>query len=163
MSIEIRPRFEIEVPLSQNEILDRIESELSRDDAECTGEIVDQHVILEVHEEDRHYWSPQLTAEIEEIDDRSMLHCVLGPMPSVWTMFTTFYAFSFFIGFIGILWGVSQLMLGMTPYSLWLIPASAVMIAGAYIVAFAGKKLGHNQMVMLRSFLNKSLSIPGKH
>lgn len=157
--VEIRPRFDLRVNLSTDEVLRRIREELSKPGAECTGKIITPHAVLQMHDEKQHFWSPQLTVEVEETDKEScsLLRCIIGPMPSVWTMFASFYALSVFAGLVGLVWGGSQLSLGMSAHGLWLVPVSVIMILVAYIIALTGQKLGYDQMVLLKKFLVRSL------
>lgn len=157
--IEIRPRFELEVDLPPDEVLTRIKKGLSNPDADCTGKILNPHAVLQMHDEKQHYWSPQLTVEVEtkSTDNSSLLRCIMGPMPAVWTMFASFYALSVFIGLVGLVWGGSQWSLGMSPYALWLVPVSVIMISIAYVIALTGQKLGYDQMLVLKKFLVKSI------
>lgn len=157
--VEIRPRFDLRVDLSPDEVLRRIREELSKPGAECTGKILTPHAVLQMHDEKKHYWSPQLTVEVEDSDEgnSSLLRCIIGPMPSVWTMFASFYALSVFAGLVGLVWGGSQWSLGMSPQGLWLVPLSVIMILVAYLIALTGQKLGYDQMVLLKKFLVRSL------
>ena len=86
-TIEIRPRFQKTVELSQQKILDRIQNSLDSDDIPIKGYIVDHHVVLKVLEKDRHFWSPQLDLEIEEKEEGCLIRGIFGPHPSVWFMF----------------------------------------------------------------------------
>lgn len=157
--IEIRPRFELFVDLPSDEVLKRIRDELSKPGAGCTGKILNPHAVLQMHDKDQHYWSPQLTVEVEETSHNkgSLLRCIIGPMPSVWTMFASFYAVSVFIGLVGLVWGGSQWSIGMRPDAFWLIPVSVIMVIAAYLIALTGQRLGYDQMVILKKFLVNSL------
>lgn len=157
--IQIRPRYTLRVNLPPEEFLERIRKEISINDPVCSCRILTPHVILQISDEQRHYWSPQLTVEVEACEKRngSLLRCIIGPMPAVWTMFASFYALSVFVGLVGLVWGVSQWSLDMTPYALWLVPVSVIMIGIAYIIALAGQKLGYDQMVILQEILERSV------
>lgn len=159
--IEIRPRFEVKVGLSPEKVLKKIREELSRPDTQCSGKVLDPHAVLQIPDHEQHYWSPQLTVEVERSgnnDGCSVLRCIMGPMPAVWTMFASFYALSVFTGLVGIVWGGAQWSLGMYPYALWLIPISVIMIICAYSIALAGQKLGYDQMIQLHEFLDRTLN-----
>ena len=158
--IEIRPRFEIKVDIPPEEVLKRIGNELDGPGANCCGKILEPHAVLQIHEHQQHYWSPQLTVEVERCgnENGSILRCIMGPMPAVWTMFASFYALSVFIGLVGVVLGGAQWSLDMRPYALWLIPVSVIMIVCAYLIALAGQKLGFEQMIQLHNFLDRSIN-----
>ena len=101
--IQIRPRFNIEVELSKNEIKERIKSEIKRSSGKCDGKILDNHIVLKIPTDQQQFWSPELSIEFDELENKSLLRCLLGPKSTVWTLFATFYGFSVFIGLIGLI------------------------------------------------------------
>ena len=46
----------------------------------------------------------------------------------------------------------------MSTFALWSVPIAALMIGSVYVVALIGQRLGHEQMVQLRTFLDDSIS-----
>ena len=157
--IQIRPRFNIEVEFSKSEIMERIKSKIIKSNGDCDGKILDHHIVLKIPQDKQQFWSPELSIEIDEHDNKSLLRCLLGPKSTVWTLFATFYGFSVFIGLIGLVLGLSQWSIGMKPYGLWLVPLSLVLIALAYFIALSGQKLAYKEMIFLREFLNSSLDL----
>jgi hypothetical protein len=111
-----------------------------------------------VDQADRHFWSPRLAVYVEDTPGGAHLHCRLQPEPDVWTLFLAMYALSA-IGLItGIFYGYSQWILDSTPWAAFVgIPVSLVVGTGMYLGAIAGQKLGHEQMVLLRGELERSL------
>ena len=105
----------------------------------------------------QHFWSPELSIEIEESEENSVLHCILGPRSAIWTLFATLYGLSLFAGLIGIVLGLSQWSIGNYPYGFWLVPASVILIALAYLIAITGQKLSYNEMLFLRSKLERAI------
>ncbi len=156
--IEIRPRFNIESTLNLNEIVGRITQEVEKCNGKCKINLVKNHIIFKIPEEMQHFWSPELSIEIEESNDRSLLRCILGPKPSIWTMYVAFYAVSIFIGLVGLVLGLAQWAIGMDPVGLWLLPLSLILTLFAYIIAFTGQKLSYNEMVFLRTKLDHALN-----
>lgn len=157
--IQIRPRFNIEVELSKNEITERIKKKIENSDGNCDGKILDRHIVLKIPESRQQFWSPELSIEIDEQDNISLIKCLLGPKSTVWTLFATFYGLSVFIGLIGLVLGLSQWSIGMKPYGLWLVPLSLILIVLAYFIALSGQKLAYKEMIFLREFLNSSLDL----
>ena len=79
----------------------RMEGLLESSSDKVKGTIVDNHVILDILDEEVHYWSPQLNFRIEtdELDaDSTIVAGLIGPRPAVWTMFMFIY---FFVGTVG--------------------------------------------------------------
>jgi len=154
-SLEIRPRFELKSPLSQEEILRRIDTALKDSEAYFRGFISDWHVVLKIPASDDHFWSPQLSMDVVEKEDGAMIYGLIGPKPSVWLMFVFFY---FFLGFtvvvISII-GFSRLNLGLSAGVLWLLPILGTILVLVYLSANFGKKLGRDQMEKLVLFVKE--------
>ncbi|MGI9534087.1 MAG: hypothetical protein ACR2NW_03980 [Thermodesulfobacteriota bacterium] len=157
--IQIRPRFNIEVEFSKNEILERIQKEIKNSNGNCEGKLLDNHIVLKIPENKQKFWSPELSIEIDEINNKRLLRCLLGPKSTVWTLFATFYGLSIFIGLIGLVLGFSQWSIGMKPLGLWLVPLSLILIIIAYFIALSGQKLAYKEMVFLREILDRSLEL----
>jgi hypothetical protein len=147
----------MEVLISPEEVLNRLRTHLEKANAECTGTILNSYAILRVHDDQQHYWSPQLTVELEEHEKGTLIRGLVGPRPAVWTLFASFYAFAIFGGLVGLIWGLSQWSLGITPFALWIVPVALFLVIIAYSIAYTGQKLGYEQMLLLRSFLDSSL------
>lgn len=157
--IVIRPRFNLEVELSRDEIIRRISEEVKICKGKCEVNLLRSHILFKIPEEMQHFWSPELSIEIDSENNKSFLRCVLGPRSTVWTMFATFYGFSIFIGLIGLVLGFSQWAVGMSPSGFWLVPLCLILIILAYIIAITGQKLSHDEMVFLRTKLDRALNV----
>jgi len=157
--LEIRPRFQRSSRFSKEEVLARIREQLDGAGQSVCGLVVDQHVTLKVPVEARHFWSPQLSLEIEEVEEGggSLIRGLYGPAPSVWLMFVFFYALLGFVSMIVAIIGFSEWSLGLPGRILWLLPVAAFIVLMIYLSARAGQKLGHEQMYDLRDFLDEAL------
>ena len=90
--IFLKPRFQIEFNLKSDVLLNEV-SKLGLDDSKYSMKIIDNHIVVDVPENETHLWSPQLHIEIEELTNESAIVKVLfGPKPQVWT-FLCFYIF----------------------------------------------------------------------
>lgn len=156
--VEIRPRFQRESLLSKDEVLHRLKTALDRRDQPVRGLIVDHHVTLKIPVEEQHFWSPQLSLEVEEAENGSLIRGLYGPRPSVWLMFVFFYAFLGFVSVIIAIIGFSEWSLGLPGRILWLLPAFAFITAMIYLSARAGQRLGHDETVRLQEFLDETLA-----
>ena len=157
--IQIRPRFNIEIDLTQTEIVGQILKEVDKSNGNCFSKIRNNHIVLMVPEEKQHFWSPELSIEIDKDGEKSFLRCILGPKSTVWTLFVTFYGLSVFIGLIGLVLGLSQWSIGMKPLGLWLVPLSFLLILTAYFIALMGQKLAYKEMLYLRDVLNSAINL----
>jgi hypothetical protein len=153
----MRPRFEVAVTVPPGDVLHRIDERLAEPACRVVGSHVDQHVNLYVEPGLRHYWSPHLQLELSPQGRGTHLHGLFGPHPNVWTLFMALYAVTAFFGLIGLTFGVSQLGLDQDPWALWVVPAAAALGGAFYAVALMGQRLAHEQMVMLRGFLEECL------
>lgn len=155
--MRIRPRYTFTVPLDKETVLNKLREAINNPNARIKGKFVKPLVVISIPEEDRHFWSPELSLDLEEKEDGTEIRCILGPHSSIWTMFATFYGFAILVGVAGLVWGFSQLTLGMSAYGFWLVPLSVVLIAGAYAIALTGQRLAYDQMLLLRSFIKETL------
>lgn len=155
--IRIRPRYTFSTSLKKEEVLAKLREGLDKDPLGLNGKFVKPLVVITVPEEKRHFWSPELSLDVEGKDSETEIRCTLGPHSSIWTMFIAFYAFSVLIGIAGVVLGISQLTLGMSTYGFWLIPVSIVLLASAYGIALTGQRLAYDQMLELRSFIKRTL------
>jgi hypothetical protein len=160
--IEIRPRFQRESFLEKEEVLSRLRRALDRRDQPVRGLIVDHHVTLKIPAEEQHFWSPQLSLEVEAREGGSLIRGLYGPRPSVWLMFVFFYAFLGFVIMVVAVIGFSEWSLGLPGRILWLLPVAGFIMLMVYLTARAGQKLGREEMIRLRDFINQVLETEDK-
>ena len=135
----------------------KLKDALEKESLELSGKFVKPLVVISINEKDQHFWSPELSLDLEEKNEETEIRCTLGPRSSLWTMFATFYGFSILVGVAGLVLGFSQLTLEMNAYGFWLVPVSILLLAIAYGIAITGQKLSYKQMVGLRSFIKTTL------
>ena len=68
-----------------------------------------------------------------------------------------FYSFIGFLTLMGLIFGLSQLMLKMDPYGLWIVLVGTVLLIGLFIISKIGQRLGMKQMHELKDFLESML------
>ena len=157
----IRPRFAFTVPYSREAVLERIRQGIESNDA-VRGTVVDYHVILDIPQRDRHYWSPQLNFRIE-LDEENPEHTevkgLIGPRPAVWTMFMFIYFSIGAIGFFVSAFGISHWMLGKYSHTVLALPIAALIMLTAYLAGKQGEKLGHDQIEVLKQFIRDVLEL----
>ena len=120
--LRIRPRFRRYVGMPVEQVIERIHETIKKNTELCSGKIVKNHIIIKIPAHLQHYWSPQLTLELEKEDSQTLIRGLFGPKPGVWTMFVFFYSAFGFLTMMGLIFGLSQLMLKMDAYGLWSVP-----------------------------------------
>lgn len=145
-SFKIRPKFEIDVNDHPDVIYQRFLDHREKAECECTIDAVPHHIVIKIRQEDQHFWSPQLTLNIEENERGSNVKGLYGPNGNVWTLFAgSYFACGILITFISII-GFSRVSLGMDAPILWILPVLVGIVIMLYIASQMGQKLGAEQM-----------------
>jgi hypothetical protein len=155
--LRLRPRFRFESGKSPDELKSLFEEALKESDDICKGSIVDYHVMLRIPKDRQHYWSPQLHLELEAAGEGTLIRGLFGPKPGVWTMFVFFYSAIGFLTLLGLIFGLSQMMLKMNAFGLWIVPVGCTLLIGLFLMSKIGQKLGHEQMHQLKAFVDKAI------
>lgn len=160
-TLRVRPRFKKEVNYPQEKVKEKIKNAFQEKSEHWLGKIVDNHVIIKVPLEHQHYWSPQLTLELEDLGKKTLIRGLFGPKPGVWTMFVFFYSALGFLTLMGLIFGLSQMMLKMNAYGLWAVPAGGGLLIGLFVISKIGQRLSHDQMKNLNELLSDTLDSNG--
>ena len=88
----VRPRFKLATGFSIDQLIEKLQSALDRENAECLGSVHALGGTLNLPYQQQHYWSPQLSLSFEETEAGTILRGLYGPRPSVWGMFVFFYS-----------------------------------------------------------------------
>ncbi len=157
--IHLRPRFYIELDETQDELLSKFKANLKDGDCKYCSKIIDGHIVIDVPQEEDHFWSPQLNIEVEKIDnEKAVVKGLFGPKPQVWTFFM-FIHFGVAVAFFGflILWYVRWTLKESTTFPMIMTIALPVFWVILYVLGQIGKKTGHQQMDELHDFMMKTL------
>lgn len=122
--------------------------------------VVDNHVILDIVGPDQHFWSPQLNFRVEPLEDdpaATIIAGIIGPRPTVWTMFMFIYFSVGFAGFVTFSYGVSLRMMGESSIYLWSLPLAILFMLTAYRAGKIGEKLGEDQIELLKNFIREGI------
>ncbi len=128
---------------------ERIRAALKRS-KRINGLIIGSRVELVPSPDLQHFWSPQLTATIEPMENGSVLKGRFGPHPSTWTFYVAIHALGAFTTLAAALFGLSQALTGQSPWALWVLPASPILAVLVWSLAFVGQSMGADQMLELR-------------
>lgn len=161
-SFRVRPKFELTTTLSVDEILQKTNQKLKDNPYNLHGQAMQDHITIRVNQSHRHYWSPQLSVllqdEVEE--NKTLITCVYGPMPNVWTLFAVSYLIlSVLFTFICIV-GFSQRVLTQDAQILYVLPILLIAALTLYIISQMGQKLGAAQTYAIHYFFQEALGEP---
>ena len=155
----IRPRFQVISPDTTDDIEERIRVGLGAEGVPCVGKVYSGYVSLQLPLEEQHYWSPRLTVTLEELEEGSLVRGLYGPRPAVWTMFVFFYSLIGFALVIVSIIGMANLSLDKSGAVLWLVPVLIIAFLSLYLVAYFGQQKGHDEMVVLHTFLEETTGL----
>lgn len=158
-SVEFRPRFKYRLNLSPEEITALIERQLQNENpADIRWRSAGYHLVLRTPPETRHFWSPQMDINLlKEEDGTTTVRGLIGPLPTVWTMYVFFYAVLGLGGLTALMLGGSQFALGKNPWAWWLVPISLVGSLLMALFAQFGKKLADKEMRDLKNVVEQAL------
>ncbi|MBE0424115.1 MAG: GTP-binding protein [Lutibacter sp.] len=157
--IHLRPRFKMEFEESHQNLIEKFKA-ISKNKTSKFGIVIsDGHVIIDIPAEENHFWSPQLSVEIEVIDEsNSAIKGLFGPKPQVWTLFM-FIHFAMAVAFIGfsIMAYVKWILKSDYKTALMIVFALPILWIVMYFLGRLGRKRGHKQMDELYGFLMETL------
>jgi len=153
----MRPSFERFVPVEPAMVQRNFRETVAASNRGYVGQFYPNHIIINVPPSQSHFWSPQLSLDLESRDGGTLIRGLYSPRPSVWTMYMALYAIVGFSGLIGLFFGVSQWSLGMNAYALWSGPAAAVLGGCVYSLSLVGQWLSQDQIAALQSFAQSAL------
>ncbi len=159
-SYRVRPRFRVTSDKSIKEITSDFARSLDQENGPCIGKVREGYVALNVVPDDQHYWSPQLTLSMEDLDDgKTLIRGLYSPRPAVWTLFVFFYSvIGLAVLVIGTL-GLSYYTLDKPTTVLWWIPVLTGVFLTLYLVAYFGQKVGHDQMLTIHQFFEDTAEV----
>lgn len=157
--IVLRPRFEIELPESNQHILTHFET-LKTTQSQFILHRIDDHVFIKFPKVKQHFWSPQLHLRVNEVDKNNcIIHGLFGPSSTVWTlfMFLHFLVAVLCIGF-GV-WAYTNWRLD-NNFSIQLLVVALMLITWVvlYLAGRMGKATGHDQTEQLFKFLKDAIN-----
>jgi len=114
-------------------------------------------VEITVAPEQQHYWSPHLNLLVWESDAGARLEGRFGPSPRVWTMFMAMYGATIITAFVGATFGFSQVILGLSPWGIYLAVGMVLAVIAIYVGAQMGQRLGEDQMRELHGFVTNTV------
>lgn len=145
--------------------MDRLKNMVANSPENIHAQIVDNHIILDITGEAVHYWSPQLNFRVEP-DDENDAHCIvaglIGPRPTVWTLFMFGYFSVGILGFFISSYGIAKYMTNDYTFAIWAFPIAILIMLTAYQAGKYGEKLGADQIELLKQFIRDAINIPAE-
>lgn len=157
----MRPRFLLKLSEVQpDDLYKHVQHHVVEGDPECIGMFRNPHMELMFKPDLRNFWSPRLTLEFEPYEEATLVRGLIGPHPSVWTMFMACYASFGILVFVGLTLGYSQWTLEQNPWGFYVAMGALGGIVLAYIGSLFGQRMAFEQTIRLREFLVESM---GEH
>lgn len=163
----LRPRYRFSTTKSPEEIREQVKQRLKDEDVNSYGlqqRSASNHIILSFPQKHKHFWSPTLDVNFEPLPDgRFKIRMLMGPEPSIWTMFMFFYTVGGLMAALGFVLGYSKYMLDQESWFFWLIPAGVVLVLILYLAGLSGKSRAEEQMRILKEFFEVVMGEPIFH
>ena len=157
-SLRIRPGFKISSSLTPEEVIDKIETCLRKEETNYYGEsMLANFIVLRIKPSERKIWSPQLSLSIDKQENGCIIRGLYGPRPTLWTMFMFFYIGIGVAMLFILLYGLARINLNLDAPVLWVLPGLLGFALLLYILAQAGQKFSAQQMFELHQFFEKAL------
>jgi hypothetical protein len=144
------------VDIPPEEVMNRVQSLLERPQDHIKGQIIDEHITLDIVGEEVHYWSPQLNFRVEpdEYDaTKTTVAGYVGPRPAVWTLFVFIYFGVGVAGFFIATYGFIKTTLGDHSNLMFALPIAIGFMLTAFSVGKYGEKLAKEQTDYLKAFV----------
>jgi len=152
----MRPRFELQLPVTREAWLDALRSALQNDPESLRGQVFRKHAVVQIRDGERTFWSPYLNLEVEDEPDGSVIRGRFSPHPNVWTMFMAVYILLAIVALAGLSYGLVQYTLGQSPWALLIAPAAVALFGFVYGATLIGQGLGAAQMYTMRSLVDRA-------
>ena len=153
----LRPSFELRANMAVEDAIDSLKRALSDPDSGVEGHASRDSAQVNIPHEEASFWSPELQIRVDEVDGRARVRGRIGPHPHVWMLFTGLHLAIGLSATGGLMFGISQWILGVPPTALAAVPIGLALsgfVAGA---AFIGQGLGAAHVYRLRAFVDQAL------
>ena len=148
----MRPAFSVKLPLTADEAIDRIRTEIEASNLNTMS--AGRCAEFRVPESERRFWSPYLSVQLQDTVDGSVLRGRFSPRPEIWTMFIFVYFLMTFAIFFGAAFGYVQWSMGDSPWGFLAVPIGVIVIALLHTASLIGQRLSSDQTVQLREELD---------
>ena len=154
---EVRLRFRKMVPETPEEITEKVKQLLAENQDKIVGRITHNHIRIRIAEKDRHFWSPQLSLNMEETGLGTEVRGLYGPKPDIWLAYMFSYFFLGFVVMVLSIYGLSQYKLGIASYVLWIVPFILGGIFVLWLTSRTGQRLGKDETHMIHGLVKPAI------
>lgn len=156
--LEFRPRTRFATTLPPSAVKARVFELLTTDNPDKlvlggSG----HHMVLGFPEIKHHVWTPRMDIDISEVEDGSVVRCLIGPAPNVWMLFMAGYLVITLIGLTGLTLGMAQQLLKITVWGYFLAFPMPFFGVGMWLLAQAGKRRSRAEMHVLKAFMDRAM------
>ena len=151
----IRPHFDIPLGDDGRRVFREVKAALAAADAPFVGDALSTHAYLRIPREERSLLSPNLNLDLLEESGQVTLRGRFTPHPSVWMGFMAVFFALGLIGLGGLMYGLAQLTVQETPWSILVAPVCAGLIAFVYGAAFVAQGLVQAEMYEMRAWVEQ--------
>lgn len=154
-----RPRFKFESPLEGAEITHRIREQLQKENPSGLWlKNAHYHITLNFPYHTSHAWTPQMDINFEEVSKgQTLVRCLIGPTPGIWTLFAAGYIGFSLLGLTGLTLGFAQLSLQQDAWGFWAVPFALLAMAFMFSIERTGRARAQDDMRLLKDFVDKAL------
>lgn len=155
--INIRPRIREEVNYTAETVKNKFTNNIKNYPEQLIMSSVGNHFNISIHEKIHHFWSPQVSINIEETDSTSIIRGLIGPKPNLWATFMVIYVFGFSAFTISAVIGYSHLTMNKSGIMLYISPLFLLIVLATYLITITGKKLAKQQTKLIKDFILESI------
>lgn len=137
-------------------LLERFKDKMKEGSSKLEMQIAYHSVFIKVPRKMHKWWSPELTVNIEEHENGSLIRKVTGPNPGTFTlaMFFITSAITFFI--FALMFAFSQIQLNLSPMISLLVTLACAAVAIIVIAILGwGRKKAHPQISIMNKFVHE--------
>lgn len=155
--IRMRPQFDFDVSCDYSQSFKRL-SQALESSSTVTGTVFADSAILKIPAQETHLWTPQLKVSVEKSPTGGCrIHGLIGPRPSIWSLFMASYVAWSFIIMMSLVFGSSQATLSQSAWAFWGVPLGVLGLLLTYVTARFGRRIGRPQSRVLKDFLEASI------
>ncbi len=170
MAFSFRPNFALDVDGPNADLVERLATELASMPVQLRRTRVpgggesgparrDHHLVITVLPDERHFWSPWLTIDVEPSSSRAKLSATFSPHPSLWTGYLFGYLGLGIVVLFSLIFAGSVAMTGGSSlWSLWVAGGALGCMIAAWWASVIGQRLAAAQMTELRGAVERAVS-----
>lgn len=151
----VRLRFKKLSDQKPEDLVNTFQKMIDTETEHIVGRINHTHIAIRIPEDKRHFWSPQLSINLEETDEGTEIRGLYGPKPDIWLLYMFIYFLLGFITMVILVVGLSRYNLGLSSYILWAIPFVFGGILALWVSSQTGQKLGKDETDLIHGLVTK--------